>query len=284
MDDHGPGPDTTTFTEVRSTHRFDPVGECIYCGSREGLTDEHIVPLALNGNMILPKSSCGNCSMMTSEFERHVLRGFMQDARLAGGFKSRRPKRQPTHIRVRLTDQDDNVTEVDVPRLEAPGFLALPTFTQPSFLTGEPPVSGINIRGFQLVVMGSQTDLHQFVKEKGASGVQMQSTPEVGALGQMLAKIAYSYTVAVTGVIGRDSSPLPDLMRDRTNIGRWVGSEVFQLHSEGAGATHGLSHIPHLDSPHGPAEVVRLKLFANVGLVEGYVVVTRATGWREYAS
>jgi hypothetical protein len=271
-------------TEVRSTLRFDPAGECIYCGAQEGLTDEHIVPLALDGNMILPKASCEDCSKITSEFERLVLRGFMHDARLAAGFKSRRPQNQPKTIRIRLVDQDNNVTEVGVPRLEAPGLLTLPTFTLPSFLLGEPPVTGINIRGFQLVNMGSQGDLEQFVRDQGATGLQAHSAPDIEALGQMLAKIAYSYAVAVTGVVDRESSPLPHIMRDRTNNGRWIGSDVFRLKSEDAGATHALVHVQNANSPNGSVDVVLIKLFASAGLVDGYVVVTRAPGWREYAS
>jgi HNH endonuclease len=284
VDDPGAELGTHTVTEVRSTHRFDLAGQCIYCGSQEGLTDEHIIPLALNGNMILPKASCKDCSKSTSEFERQVLRGFMHDARLAAGFNSRRPKNQPRTIRVRLVDQDNNVTEVDVPRFEAPGLLMLPTFTLPSFLLGEPPVTGINIHGFQLVNMGSQGDLEQFVKDQGAAGLQVQSTPEIEALGQMLAKIAYSYAVAVTGVVDRESSPLPDIMRDRTNNGRWIGSDEFRLKSEDAEAIHALAHVPNRNSPYGLVDVVLIKLFANAGLVDGYVAVTRAPGWREYAS
>ncbi len=49
-------PDASVVHEVRETYRFSPVDECIYCGSHDELTDEHIGPLALNGNMILPKS------------------------------------------------------------------------------------------------------------------------------------------------------------------------------------------------------------------------------------
>jgi len=34
------------------------IGKCIYCGSTEALSDEHIIPLGLNGAWILEQASC----------------------------------------------------------------------------------------------------------------------------------------------------------------------------------------------------------------------------------
>ena len=45
---------------------YPPVGRCIYCGSTDTLTDEHIIPLALNGTGLLPKSSCVACAKITN--------------------------------------------------------------------------------------------------------------------------------------------------------------------------------------------------------------------------
>jgi 5-methylcytosine-specific restriction endonuclease McrA len=37
---------------------YAPKNSCIYCGVSDGkLSDEHIIPLSLGGNMILPKAS-----------------------------------------------------------------------------------------------------------------------------------------------------------------------------------------------------------------------------------
>lgn len=49
---------------------YDPVGYCIYCGSKEGtLSAEHIVAYALGGKWILPRASCEECGKMTSKTE-----------------------------------------------------------------------------------------------------------------------------------------------------------------------------------------------------------------------
>src|SRR5947209_7136061 len=53
---------------------YQPVGRCIYCGSTESLGREHIIPLALNGTAVLPKSTCDGCTRITGEFEQDVLR------------------------------------------------------------------------------------------------------------------------------------------------------------------------------------------------------------------
>src|ERR1700730_13080935 len=43
------------------------IGKCIYCGEANGgLTDEHITPLALNGDKILIEASCETCRNITS--------------------------------------------------------------------------------------------------------------------------------------------------------------------------------------------------------------------------
>jgi hypothetical protein len=48
---------------------YEPVGQCIYCGSTKGLTDEHIFPKFLWGRAVLPKASCECCRRLTSAFE-----------------------------------------------------------------------------------------------------------------------------------------------------------------------------------------------------------------------
>jgi len=59
------------------------IGECVYCGAKENLANEHIVPLALGGNLVLQNASCRSCAKITGKFEQRVLRGFMMDARTA---------------------------------------------------------------------------------------------------------------------------------------------------------------------------------------------------------
>jgi hypothetical protein len=73
----------------------DPVGHCIYCGGTDRpsnlLSDEHIVSYAVNGNLVLPKSSCGECRLIIEQFEVRVLRGPMRAVRAIRKLRTRNP-------------------------------------------------------------------------------------------------------------------------------------------------------------------------------------------------
>jgi hypothetical protein len=79
-------------------HTFAPVGECIYCGSKDKLTNEHIIAYSLNGTEVLPLASCRKCAAITSQLERIFARGPAWPMRAAFGFKSYRKKKYPTSL------------------------------------------------------------------------------------------------------------------------------------------------------------------------------------------
>lgn len=84
---------------------FAAVGACIYCGSTDSpLSDEHIIPFGLNGNLILPKASCKTCATITGEIERFCLRPMLGDFRSTTGLRTRRKKTRPKTISVRHRD------------------------------------------------------------------------------------------------------------------------------------------------------------------------------------
>lgn len=53
------------------------IGKCIYCGSTDNLTREHVVPRGLGGPWLLLKASCKKCARITSDFEGGVLGGIL---------------------------------------------------------------------------------------------------------------------------------------------------------------------------------------------------------------
>ena len=66
-----------------------PYGTCIYCGVANPSTDEHVVPYALNGDLILKRASCTSCAAITSKFEQDIVRDLLGAVRLYRDMKSR---------------------------------------------------------------------------------------------------------------------------------------------------------------------------------------------------
>lgn len=84
------------ITEPRPVQaRFAEVGQCIYCASRDygSLTDEHIIPDGLGGDLILPKSSCTRCARPIHQFETGLMKSTLHDVRGSFGIRSRKRRK-----------------------------------------------------------------------------------------------------------------------------------------------------------------------------------------------
>src|SRR5689334_22057896 len=78
---------------LRNAHeseiKFGPVGKCIYCGDdKSPLSDEHIIPDGLGGNLILVKASCFSCAKITGNVEQQVLQRTFGAVRAELGIRS----------------------------------------------------------------------------------------------------------------------------------------------------------------------------------------------------
>lgn len=273
----------TTIREAHATFRFRAVGQCIYCGNTSGpLSDEHIIPYALRGNMILPEASCEPCAAITSLVERRVLRGFMLDARTVGNFPTRRKKERPQTIRVSLLDAAGATIEREVPVSEGFAFLVLPTFVGAAVLSARPATRGITVTGQETLHFGRQVDA--VAKLHGATGVRINAQIPAGEFAKFLAKIAYAYYVAEFGVFPRDETPLLSLITgEADDPGSWVGSSDYRLQIEEKRPTHALGIMEFSNEAGLKAWAVRVKLFADAGTT-GYEVAVRIPGWRAYSA
>jgi hypothetical protein len=92
----------------------DHIGECIYCGQAESLSDEHVVPLGLNGNFVLRAASCETCRQITSRFETALLRGGFRSAREALQYRTRSRNRPRTLPVFGLPDVKGGRKELDL--------------------------------------------------------------------------------------------------------------------------------------------------------------------------
>ena len=122
--------------------KLPPVGRCIYCLSTEGLTNEHIMPIALGGKLVLPKASCEPCRRITSEFERIVTRQMYWPLRLSLGLlgSPKHKRERPTHWKTIIIDGErEDALSVEVGKL--PRTYIVFEYPPAGILTGAPGIT-----------------------------------------------------------------------------------------------------------------------------------------------
>lgn len=249
--------------------RYGPVGKCIYCGAGPDcsrLTDEHIVPYGLSGDIILPKSSCDPCADITKKFEQYCLRVILQHARLHFSLKTRNKKDRPKTIPAgKITAHKFIVREMRVE--DHPVKIALPRFMPPRFLAGLPKVAGIEIAGINALF---NEKWHQSRHAYG-NGTAFHFQFEVSNFCRLLEKIAHGFAVAERGIDGFLPLLQPSIRGDDPFCCHYVGnmSVPFAATSE----LHKLS----LFEAEGLL-LCNVGLFAKYGAEPYTVVVGRAAG------
>ncbi len=116
---------------------YQSVGECIYCGLKEQLTDEHIIPFSAGGCWVLPRSSCKKCASITGAFEGEFSRTILGPLRMLHNMPTRRKKDRPRHLPLKVkypTSTDWEVAYVD--RDICPFLVILPLYSLPKTITG----------------------------------------------------------------------------------------------------------------------------------------------------
>jgi hypothetical protein len=257
--------------EARNQTALRPANRCIYCGQTADLSEEHVIPYGLGGTLYVPKASCRRCADLTSRFELAVLRGFMQRARIAGKFPTRRPSRRPSTLTITLVD-GETPRQVTIPAYQAPAVLQLPVFEAPRILEGFTSAEGINATGHETIGFG---DVEGAVRRHGATGFRQTDSIAAIDFARMIAKVGYSYTVGVFGPIQLDRvMVLPLILGKSQDAGLWVGSRTYETESEKAGAQHALTNVPYRATDQSQTLVVaRVKLFASSGATGFEVVI-----------
>ncbi len=251
------------------THRFKPVGACIYCGATQGrLTEEHIVPKGLGGTLVLPDSSCDPCAKLTSQFEMKVLRGFLDRGRQSLGIKGRKSHRRSATESIKQTfiRADNSLVEHDLPWDQSVKVMHLPVLTLPGFLNPkfppDPSAEGIEVSAMDTLTMGLGKG--EIVREHASVGMQFQDRMDICSFVRMLAKIAHGYQVAVHGAFPIEQSPLvPIILGKRWDARNWIGcTEQDPLPSDRQ-CLHLLQDVPLTGGDGSSASMIRIKLFAD---------------------
>lgn len=260
--------------------RYAPVGECIYCGSTDCLTKEHIIPYSAGGNWVLPASSCQACAKITGAFEGEVSRTILGPLRMLYNMPTRRPQERPDHLPLQVKYPDSTDWEIaHVDRSICPFLIGLPVFPMPEVLTGisangrrDAAASDFWLRGGGFWP-DKDAHLQWLCEALGAVEVMPAATVHVEPFCLTLAKIAHSFATAELG-LGAFEPFLRECVRkrDMSERARFIGG--------GAGNEQPSSHLHelHIDEAVGvdPAVIaVRVRLLGQLGTPSYHVAVGR---------
>lgn len=204
------------------------VGQCIYCGSRRELADEHIVPFGLGGRWTLKKASCPSCSRTTAGFEREVQRGMFGELRAALKTPTRRRAERPTKSILGL-ERAGSIEFVEVPIEQAVQLLVLPVYPPPGFFRQGRTDEDLSATGVEITPLrvGPAKEL---ALARGAEALHRAFTFKPRAFGLLLAKIAHCAAVDVCGLEGFSELYLPGpILRQAQGLGYWLGTGKVNL-------------------------------------------------------
>lgn len=203
------------------------IGRCIYCGSTEDLTDEHIIPFGLQGQWVLENASCKACAKITSAFEHDILRNAWLSARAAIGIKTRHKKKRPGKFPLVLEKADGSTEERLVIPQEHLSALPFLVFPLPTSLGGPNTTKGINWNwDMHAITFGAQYDaLRRDHPDALRIGSKVDFEPVNFA--KMIGKIGYGMAVASFGLERVCNSQVISAILGKTDdIGRWVGGSA----------------------------------------------------------
>jgi hypothetical protein len=205
--------------------------KCVFCLADlsklppEEVTDEHIIPRALNGSLVIRNGVCAPCAKLSNKnYENIALNNDLFVARRLLDLKKsrRRGKKQKSPEPLPLVALGNHVTggeelfNIQLSDDEYPDRFSLILFPPPGRLTGEDRGSEIkSIRG-QFFDLGSNQGRRMNVTTR---------EPHVnGPFATMLAKIAYCYAIAEKNFDAFDGDDIRDLlMGRRDDVYNFVG-------------------------------------------------------------
>lgn len=179
------------------------IGFCIYCGKNDcELTDEHVAPEGLQGDVLLREASCKSCADLTGYSELRVSRGPLAIVRETQQlYGKRRSGKRPEKLTLEIRRRDWTIEKLVLPVAEFPFVFRMPRFPAPRRL--QPA------RQHDADYHG-RFDYRQFDTldglRKGAAIIdsdlrrdRLQLDMNVYELSKVLAKIAYGFSIVLLG-------------------------------------------------------------------------------------
>ena len=246
------------------------IGECIYCGSTDNLTDEHIVPHALGGPWQLLSASCGECTKITQDFERDVAREFFILVRTKLGLPTYHPKNRPKTFSFMVTIGGKEKV-LEVPASDCPTLFMMPQLEKPGYISKNPQGKGMIVTGMSS--HGNERDLREFKAKYNVESISYTEELRT-SFARVLAKIAYGMIVFQYGLdMIEEAYVLPCILGKKDDVSQWVGCEDPRKSPDLLPRERFLHRIDLLIKK---SEVgARIRLFANYQTPDYLVIVGR---------
>ena len=258
------------------------VDRCIYCGSDDALSDEHLFPFGLGGRWVLPNGSCQECSRVTSAFEGVVQRTMLGPLRMMLDMPTRRRRERPETLplKVQLTPGGE-WTFIDVDRSVFPFLIILPVLTLPDEITGKQREGERRAAAKTYWIRAPAVDggfddrCRDLATELGVHQIMPTATSDAESFFRLLAKIAHAFAVAELGLEAFEPFLLSMIRDAKTDDAvRYVGG--IERTEGAAPALHQAWIVAYTPKP--DLVTVRIRLLACLGTPTYAVVVGRKRG------
>lgn len=171
------------------------VGQCIYCGSTEELSSEHVIPYGLGGNLVLHDSSCKSCADETSKLEGRLLRGHWWPYRQFLGLRSRRGGDSVQDLPVKIKRKDGTVLAATIPMAKQSMAMVF-EFDPPSILNGivrtdEPNAPRVGMKLLAAPPTVVCLDGQEYILNSKEEEIEMPVNFDSADLCRFLAKVAH---------------------------------------------------------------------------------------------
>lgn len=246
-------------------HLYPPVGQCIYCGTTtlpagvKRFGDEHVIPLALGGNLILREAACGKCEgIINEDVETPVLLKEWVYLRIKCNFPTRgKSKKRPTHVTLRSRDGAALSIPIQDYSTPVPAY----KFIAPRILSGVPRTDD-NKHWTMDILTDHESELQMRSKYPQWDGVHTL-VPQPYRFARLLAKIAYCRAVAEYGIDGFTPLALDVILGRSDDYFLTVGGSL-----ESQPAVPGGDHVLDLSllfrSPRIAHLIVDVRLFSQI--------------------
>jgi hypothetical protein len=250
--------------------RIPGFGRCIYCGGDgdgKGLGEEHVIPLSLNGNVIIDSASCRCCEQRINQADTHLARAVFYNYRLVTNARTRNPKNRPTTRTVDVEFLGER-RAFELPSDQAPFSTAMPVWGEPGIIRGaaiDAPFPDVREHHYHWYT----DDIGEKLGLKPGDEFKLWSATisRADLLARAVAKIAYCHLVIRFGLDGFRKLALPDVILGKCPaIPYFVGASMeVPPPPLGPGTMHAVEVLDITIPKNLRVYLVSVRLYASAG-------------------